>query len=811
MADSRSGLPRARTRWRSPTHSLAESRPDLATFPPLRAWQRRALVEYLRRRDEDFLAVATPGAGKTTFALRIAAELLAEGAVEAVTVVTPTEHLKSQWAQAAAAVGIPLDSTFRNADRHTTADFRGAVVTYAQVGTAPMVHRRRSMARRTLVVLDEVHHAGDSRSWGDGVRSAFEPAVRRLMLTGTPFRSDENPIPFVTYVRGPDGLLRSRSDSSYGYGDALADGVVRPVIFLAYSGQTRWRTSAGEELTVRLGEPVTQDVTAAAWRTALDPSGDWMPQVLRAADARLQVLRAADIPDAGGLVIATDQKSARAYARLLTDIAGEKPVVVLSDDAGASNKIAGFAASTQRWLVAVRMVSEGVDIPRLSVGVYATSACTPLFFAQAIGRFVRVRRPGETASVFLPSVSNLLGLASEMEAERDHVLGIRKAGSGFDDELLERAQQSERASDELTKSFEALSATAELDQVIFDGTSFGMPVRTGTPEEEEYLGLPGLLTPDQVALLLHRRQAEQSARGRRSDASKRDIGGRVTCADRRGPTGRSASPAQRSRGSSPPSNRHPPRKDPRGVASTVRGTSERAGHHRAARSANHSAAGSLTLDCGGTQWAPRISGRPSNVYVGRSALEQTGVLREFGAAPLEIGRSDHLNRDLHELRRELVRVVPAEDQFATARKHDTQLAGRVAAVAALFGCGGCRGLRRWREGWGHRLLLCSWVHGRCLLRHVFHLSYNIGSTDRVPGRGGDRGHIEPIPPSRLDSPAVAPSERRQRSQLDDADPHGSGLTAIQTRPAQIAHRAWSGTLRLHVRQCARRQALVRAD
>ena len=145
------------------------------------------------------------------------------------------------------------------------------------------------------------------------------------------------------------------------------------------------------------------------------------------------------------------------------------------------------------------MVSEGVDIPRLAVGVYATSASTPLFFAQAIGRFVRVRRPGETASVFLPSVPHLLGLASEMEAERDHVLGRRKARTGFDDELLERAQQAERASDELTKSFEALSATAELDQVIFDGASFGMPVRAGTPEEEEYLGLPGLLSPDQVA------------------------------------------------------------------------------------------------------------------------------------------------------------------------------------------------------------------------------------------------------------------------------------------------------------------------
>jgi superfamily II DNA or RNA helicase len=483
------------------------------------------LVEYLRRKETDFLAVATPGAGKTTFALRIAAELLGDGTVAAVTVVTPTEHLKTQWARAAAQVGIPLDPTFRNADVHSSADFRGAVVTYAQVGAAPAVHRRRTMTRPTLVVLDEIHHAGHSRSWGEGVRKAFEPAARRLGLTGTPFRSDDHPIPFVTYERGSDGLLRSRPDSSYGYGDALTDGVVRPVIFLAYSGETRWRTSAGEELAVRLGEPVTQDVTAQAWRTALDPAGDWMPQVLRAADARLGVLRSADIPDAAGLVIATDQRSARAYARLLAELTGEKPVVVVSDDAGASSRITAFAASAQRWLVAVRMVSEGVDIPRLAVGVYATNASTPLFFAQAIGRFVRVRRPGETASVFLPSVPSLLGLASEMEAQRDHVLGIGKPDDGLDDALIERA---ERASDELTRQFEALSATAELDQVIFDGATFGMPVRSGTPEEEEYLGLPGLLSPDQVALLLSRRQAEQSARSRRRADSGDPPGGDPT-------------------------------------------------------------------------------------------------------------------------------------------------------------------------------------------------------------------------------------------------------------------------------------------
>jgi superfamily II DNA or RNA helicase len=490
-------------------------RPVVQSGQTLRVWQRKALMAYLRGKREDFLAVATPGAGKTTFALRIALELFSDGTIDNVTVVTPTEHLKKQWADAAARVGIDLDPGFRNADVHAASDFHGTVVTYAQVGVAPAVHKRRTITRKTLVVLDEIHHAGDSKSWGDGVKAAFEPAVRRLMLTGTPFRSDDNPIPFVQYERGADGMARSRSDTTYGYAEALADGVVRPVIFLAYSGETRWRTSAGDELAARLGEPMTQDLIAQAWRTALDPTGDWMQQVLRAADARLQVLRSGGMPDAGGLVIASDQTAARAYAKVLADITGEKAVVVLSDDQGSSGRIATFAASNERWMVAVRMVSEGVDIPRLAVGVYATSASTPLFFAQAIGRFVRARGTNETATVFVPSVPHLLELAAELEAQRNHVLGAPKTKEGFEDDLLERAQREEKAGDELLKGFEALSATAELDQVIFDGATFGLPAQTGTPEEEEYLGLPGLLTADQVSALLTKRQAEQVAAEKR--------------------------------------------------------------------------------------------------------------------------------------------------------------------------------------------------------------------------------------------------------------------------------------------------------
>jgi superfamily II DNA or RNA helicase len=486
---------------------------------PLRAWQRRAITKYLTTKPQDFLAVATPGAGKTVFGLRVATELLADRVVERVTIVTPTEHLKYQWANAAAAAGIAIDPNFRNGAGQTASDFQGVAVTYAQVAAHPMLHRVRTEQRKTLVILDEIHHGGDAKSWGDGIREAFTPAVRRLALTGTPFRSDDSPIPFVAYEPDAGGFQRSKADHTYGYSDALADGVVRPVIFLAYSGEASWRTSAGEEFTARLGEPMTTEQTARAWRTALDPEGEWIPAVLRAADLRLAQLRQS-VPDAGGLVIASDHITAKAYAKTLARLTDREPVVVLSDDPKASSRIAEFAESDDRWLVAVRMVSEGVDVPRLAVGVYATSASTPLFFAQAIGRFVRARRPGETASVFLPSVPVLLELASQLEAQRDHVLGKpHREKDGWDDELLADANRQKDEPGEEEKAFTALSASAELDQVIYDGSSFGTAAFAGSEEEQEYLGLPGLLEPEQVRALLRARQDQQLASRSKQAAS----------------------------------------------------------------------------------------------------------------------------------------------------------------------------------------------------------------------------------------------------------------------------------------------------
>jgi superfamily II DNA/RNA helicase len=228
------------------------------------------------------------------------------------------------------------------------------------------------------------------------------------------------------------------------------------------------------------------------------------------------------MPDAGGMVIASDHKAARAYAELLRRTTGRAPVVVLSDDPSASSRIAEFEDSDERWLVAVRMVSEGVDIPRLAVGVYATSVQTPLYFAQAVGRFVRARRPGETASVFLPSVPALMQLAAEVEKVRDHALDGPQKERFLADELVAAANRAQDEPGEEEPAFTALQASAHLDRVIYDGGEYGTGAGVGSDDELEYLGLPGLLEPEQVRALLAKRQAAQVAAAPAPSRAERD-------------------------------------------------------------------------------------------------------------------------------------------------------------------------------------------------------------------------------------------------------------------------------------------------
>ena len=385
----------------------------------LRDWQTRAVTDLLAKKPMDYLVTATPAAGKTRFALRIAHQYLVDRAASRVLVICPTNHLRTQWASAAGKVGVQLDPALSNEQACEARDYHGAVVTYQQVCLAPDLFRRACRSRKTLVILDELHHAGDGKDWGKALREAFAEAVFRLALSGTPFRSDNNPIPYVRYESG-----ESQADFTYGYSHSIKDGVCRPILFPSYEGELTW-LSDGREHRATFEDGLTFERQRERLKTALLQE-TWLEPVLRDAHTELQRLRKQEQSDAGGLIVTMNQDHARQVAELVMKITGIRAQVAVSDDPSASKTIETFAHhKSQQWLVAVNMVSEGVDIPRLRVGVYATNVLTEMYFRQVVGRFVRMQdkvpKP-QRAWLYLPKDATLVHYAKRIKVERDHVL-----------------------------------------------------------------------------------------------------------------------------------------------------------------------------------------------------------------------------------------------------------------------------------------------------------------------------------------------------------------------------------------------------
>lgn len=412
----------------------------------LRPWQRRALDTYQSTALPDFLAVATPGAGKTMFALT-AARITLPAVGGRLVVVAPTRHLKYQWAEAAERFGLHLDTDWTPQDR-LPGDVHGIVTTYQQVATSAA--ELSGIVSGGMAILDEVHHAGDDLAWGDGVTQAFGTAAKRLALSGTPFRSDTAAIPFLNYVG--DQVV---PDVEYGYGEALADGaVVRPVYFPRFGGHMEWTAPDGSEVSATFEDALPRSLANQRLRAALSLEGEWLPTVLGHAHKQLAQIRDRH-PDAGGLVIATDQEHAQGIARLLRDRFRVLATVAVSEDPTASDKITRFAAGTDPWIVAVRMVSEGVDIPRLRVGVHATTTTTELFFRQAVGRVVRHTGGRGRAYMFVPDDARLRYYATSIAETRRHKL-VRS----MEDEA-ERVEADDRdRDDEQLSLFAVHSATA---------------------------------------------------------------------------------------------------------------------------------------------------------------------------------------------------------------------------------------------------------------------------------------------------------------------------------------------------------------
>lgn len=392
---------------------------------PLRDWQTDGHQKYIASLPQDALFVAVPGAGKTVMAHRLAHSLLTGGQITSVIVVAPSVALVEQWIESAhAKAGIELCAldTKAMANGKYPSDFHGVATTYdtmsgqlGQLALAKLVYTHHG---QVLVVVDEIHHAATSLAWGTALENAFDSAAYRLLLSGTPFRTDGMPLPFIDYAS--DGA--AIPFHTYTYAQALTDRVCRRIVFPKYDGQLEYWN--GEEIIhATFRDVVSQEKARQRLKAAI--TSDWLDGVIQDAHERLRICRQNGHANAGGLIVCMNDYHAQKVAERVRRITGISPVVVTHREEEARTKIEAFAKSDAPWIVAIKMISEGVDIPRLRVGIYATNILTEIYFWQFCGRFIRMiptLDSEQDAFVFIPSDPVLMSYAQEIYTEQERQL-----------------------------------------------------------------------------------------------------------------------------------------------------------------------------------------------------------------------------------------------------------------------------------------------------------------------------------------------------------------------------------------------------
>lgn len=405
-----------------------------------RGWQARAIEKFLETTAHScFLLDATPGAGKTIFSALCYKQLLDAGIANFVLIVVPTTALKGDGDAGFLGdyhkAGIEIKTVLHD-DKGCPRDYQGAATTYQQLPN--LIGTIRTWVKngcKLFVVFDEVHHLTESNTWGAAGEQLAACAVRVLAMTGTPFRGDGQRISFIRY--DDDG--KSIADHRYDYRQAVSDGVCRPVQFITDDGIAEFVNRQDEDrsspqaMQVRLSEATDEDDLRNATATIFRGGSQWLQTFIARADQCLDDYRKL-YPSAGCLIVCrpgtddADVRHLRQIAATTKRITGHLPVIVSHDDAEANDAIASYRNSSDKFICAVRKISEGVDIKRLHVVVMATRPTTELLFRQIVGRAVRVRddTASEHATIFIPKFPQLAEWAARIRDEAEAGLRDRK-------------------------------------------------------------------------------------------------------------------------------------------------------------------------------------------------------------------------------------------------------------------------------------------------------------------------------------------------------------------------------------------------
>lgn len=378
----------------------------------LRNWQRdcvNSVIDHFNHH-KHYFCLATPGAGKTVMAATVGKMLLEAGKIDYIVCLSPSRTICES-----------VSSTFKNLLGRPFSGRIGSVgvsLTYQSLLNGDHSVLADLVNSRVFVVLDEIHHCSGSEfvqgnAWGiQLLRQISSLATFTLSLSGTPWRTDGDPITFASYDRLDSGLVYHWE---YGLSDAVTDKVCRLPKVIALDALKISKNAHGSHESYTSIAEFLKDSDNSYLDLLSNESLTF--EVLKRGVDRLAKLRKTS-PAAGGLVVAASYSHALCIKQMLEGFFCQKVVLVSYKDESSIRQIEEFRKGVDHWIVSIAMVSEGVDIPRLQVCCHLSATKTELYFRQVLGRIIRVTKD-QTDECFFYTLAeeNLISYAQRLEQE----------------------------------------------------------------------------------------------------------------------------------------------------------------------------------------------------------------------------------------------------------------------------------------------------------------------------------------------------------------------------------------------------------
>lgn len=423
--------------------------------PALRQWQKEAITSikqvWATNPKNHVLIAACPGSGKTIMACVASIEKLKDKVVSLILIVSPTVNIKQQWKDDLTKIGInAFDGASNEAMRfrrdrneRIVGEYQAICITYSQLAKDRDLFVELARRERILLIADEVHHADDSEAFGLSLESVAELSSLKLALSGTPFNSSGGALamcPFEIVMNDEGNPIRKAIPHyTYSYGQAIHHSSCRAIEFIKMYGigKSTYRSIATQENFQKIIDLSKENKTDSIG-ALLDPNGSFLHEMLKEG---LNALHKIKIKDrmAGMLVVAKSKEHGEQICQLIKDFCKANPdfrdytiLSVYNDTDKAHERIADLRNDRTDIIVTVRMISEGVDVKRLRVGVYATDYRTRMFFNQFVGRFVRWDSRLDSAQhgrIVIPAHIDLLIFAREIELLCEHALIAKEDGT----------------------------------------------------------------------------------------------------------------------------------------------------------------------------------------------------------------------------------------------------------------------------------------------------------------------------------------------------------------------------------------------